>query len=240
MTSTYRETEKLAEGITKSASLADSFRNLVSGALRTGKKTGKYFGGHLFTNNKDGIPVNAMRDFIQSTAGGLGRNLADNLNMKYWSPKPPFGETASKVLQTAGVGMGIGGGIVGIAALIEKYNLHRKQMASPMFFQEMLLKNNDVNDYYLSGEEGKTRVEDLYRLLEHFAPKIAENALATGTFIRQYMKYGELGANMDIIAALSKINKDSQDSKPGLPGLATGKLFEQSVSTGFKFDPTYG
>ena len=212
------------------------------GAEKLGKDTGKWLVGgskyftdkeipdKVFSNFEPGVILNAVGTGIGSAAGSVGKNIIDSL----FKPKPSIWDSVSKVLQTVGIGVGIGGGMVGLSSLIDRYNLHRQHVNSPMLLQDVLLKNSDVNEVYLSGDAGREKVEDLYKVLEHFSPKIAENSLAAGTFIRQYLKYGDLGANTDAIETLSRITKNITDTKGGNFAHATmGKLFEGGVGASY-------
>jgi hypothetical protein len=180
-----------------------------------------------------------QKGLLESMGNAAGsetaRSFVQGVAKRYFpEPKPGIMETVGKVLQTIGIGAGIGAGAVGIGALIDRYKVHQKEMQSPLIFQEMLMKNPDINEIYLSGKAGKTKVEDLYKLLEHFSPKLAENPLAAGTFMRQYAKMGDLGGHPEAIETLSRIHNNMSKGDTGISNTAMGKIFENTISTGFR------
>lgn len=198
------------------------------------------FLGKMFKLFDPTVEKSVGNTFMNSAASQAGKTLIDNLNTQFFTPKPSMGESIGKVLQTIGVGLGVGGGMAGLGALIDKYNIHRQQLTSPMQFQDMLMKNNDLNSIYLSGDDGKTKIEDLYKLLEHLAPKISENPIAAGAFIRQYVTLNVI--HPDALKTLVDVNRASTPAggNDGLAYTALNKLFEQSIPVGFSYNDSYG
>ena len=139
----------------------------------------------------------------------------------------------TKILGALGIGAGITAGAAGLGYLLDLTKKHGRKTKLPVYFQNMLLKNQDINELYMSSKESKAQVEDLFALLEDFAPKIVENPLASGTFIRQLLKYSDLGPNTETIETLSKITKNYSDSSgTGYGGSSIGRFFEQVPGTG--------
>ena len=144
-----------------------------------------------------------------------------------------FGEQIPKILTMLGTGVAIGGGVAGVGFLIDQVRKMKRDSAVPRYFKDMLARNPDVKMHYSTSKENKQQTEDLFMLLEHFAPKIVENPTASGTFLRQLIKYQDLGATTEMIETLSKITKNYSDaSGQGLGPTAANKLFSDSAAFG--------
>lgn len=145
-------------------------------------------------------------------------------------------DTLKNILTGLGIGAGVSAGVAGIGYLMDKRQEHNRNVQLPIYFSQMLMKNPDINELYLRSDKDRQDVEDLFKLLEDFAPKIVENPLAAGTFIRQYKKYGDMGTTTEAVKALSDINKNYAGDKGGYSGMVINKAFENSVSNVFKGD----
>ena len=147
------------------------------------------------------------------------------------NPKTPIagGNLLKGILLTLGVGAGVAGGMSGVGFLVDQLKKAGRKVKLPVYFENMLMKNPDIQELYKSNKESKEQVEDLFTLLEDFAPKIVENPLASGTFIRQLLKYSDLGPNTETLETLSKITKNYSDSKGSSFGMAPiSSFFEQT------------
>lgn len=141
--------------------------------------------------------------------------------------------TAKKALTMLGIGAGIGGGVAGVGFLIDQIRSQGRKISLPGYFDQMLMKNPDIKDLH-KNKETKQDVEDYFKLLEDFAPKLVENPLSAGTFIRQLVKYSDLGPSTDTIETLSKITKNYSDAAgKGLGAGAVAQIFDRGTQVGF-------
>lgn len=154
--------------------------------------------------------------------------------LKHADTPQPFVNALKNVLTTIGVGLGVGVGFAGAGYLVDKAKKGIREGQVPLFLTTMLSKNPDLQMEYMSSKEKKEKIEDLFSLLEHMSPKLAENPLASGAFIRKLLTLEDIGPDIAIMETLSKITKNYADSDGGFMGNAIKDTFSKGTTSGYQ------
>lgn len=146
----------------------------------------------------------------------------------------PLMDTLKEVLTSIAVGTSVGTGLMGVGYLIDKFKANQRERNLGVYFEQMLMKHPDLNLKYMGSKEDKERIQDIFEMLEHFAPKVAENPLASGAFVKKIFELGRDVPDTSMIEALSKITKNYSDIGGSLSSGVLKKMMESSVPMGFK------